>query len=303
MIPPSFEYETPSTIDEAIELLSRPRAQVLAGGQSLIPAMKVGTVTPRLLVDIRLLKGLDGITISGGMASIGALVTQRQLEDSEELAEAVPLIREAADVVADPTVRTRGTLCGSLAYCDPSGDWPAVALALDAAVRLVGPGGDRRIPVQDLIVDGFKTSMAPAEIITHTQVTYQGDRPGAAYLKHRHPASGYALVGVAAWISLDGNDRVEACRVAVTGAGRRPVRATRMEEALRGKEPQPEEIGAAARVAGDDIELRADIDADEVYRSRLVEVYARRAVILAAGRARTSRKPSQGPNKPPYGPI
>ena len=261
-------------------LAANPDAKVLAGGHSLIPAMKLRLALPGTLVDIGRIEELKGVSVNGG-ARIGALTTYVELEDSAELARAFPVIKETANIVGDPSVRSRGTLGGSLAHSDPAADFTAVMLALGASVSVTGPNGNREISTDDLFVDLLTTSLEPDEILTSISI------PGlngakAAYEKHAHPASGYAVVGVAALIKVDGGN-ISSARVAVTGATSKAMRATAAEQALVGKPANAETIAVAAAKAAEGLELNGDVYASAEYRGQLIKVLARRAISRAAG--------------------
>jgi aerobic carbon-monoxide dehydrogenase medium subunit len=279
--PSQFEYERPSTVQEAVAILAgNPEAKVLAGGHSLIPAMKLRLAMPGTLVDIGRIGDLKGITVNGG-ARIGAMTTYVELEDSTELTSAFPIIKETVNIVGDPAVRSRGTLGGSLAHSDPAADFTAVMLALGASVSVTGPNGDREINADDLFVDLLTTSLEPEEILT--AITIPGlNGAGAAYEKHAHPASGYAVAGVAAVIKVDGGT-ISSARIAVTGATSKATRASAAEAALVGKPANAETIAAAAALAADGLELNGDVYASAEYRAQLLKVLARRAVTRAAG--------------------
>jgi aerobic carbon-monoxide dehydrogenase medium subunit len=279
--PSQFEYERPSTVQEAVAILAgNPEAKVLAGGHSLIPAMKLRLAMPGTLVDIGRIGDLKGITVNGG-ARIGAMTTYVELEDSTELTSAFPIIKETVNIVGDPAVRSRGTLGGSLAHSDPAADFTAVMLALGASVSVTGPNGDREINADDLFVDLLTTSLEPEEILT--AITIPGlNGAGAAYEKHAHPASGYAVAGVAAVIKVDGGT-ISSARIAVTGATSKATRASAVEAALVGKPANAETIAAAAALAADGLELNGDVYASAEYRAQLLKVLARRAVTRAAG--------------------
>jgi carbon-monoxide dehydrogenase medium subunit len=279
--PGQFEYQRPSSVQEAVSLLAgNPDAKLLAGGHSLIPAMKLRLAMPSTLVDIGRIAELKGISVNGG-ATIGAMTTYDELQDSAELASAFPVIKETVNVVGDPAVRARGTLGGSLAHSDPAADFTAVMLALGASVTATGPNGERAISADDLFVDLLTTSLEPEEILT--SITVPGlNGAGAAYEKHAHPASGYAVVGVAAVIKVD-NGTISSARVAVTGATSMATRATATEEALVGKPANAETIAAAAAKATEGLELNGDVYASAEYRGQLVKVLAKRAITRAAG--------------------
>jgi carbon-monoxide dehydrogenase medium subunit len=279
--PSQFEYQKPGSVQEAVALLANPDAKVLAGGHSLIPAMKLRLANPGTIVDINGISGLKGISVSGG-ATIGALTTYKELLSSADLKGPFPIIAQTANIVGDPAVRNRGTLGGSLAHSDPAADFTAVMLALGASVKAVGPGGERTIGIDDLFVDLFTSSLEADEILTSISIPADAAGAGQAYEKHAHPASGYAVVGVAAVLKVSGGT-IQSARVAVTGAISKATRATETEQALVGKAATAENIAAAAALATNGLELNGDTYASAEYRGHLVKVLAKRAISKAAG--------------------
>jgi aerobic carbon-monoxide dehydrogenase medium subunit len=279
MIPPPFDYVVPSTLEEALAALGeRPDARPLAGGQSLIPLLKTRGAGPDTLVDIARIPQLRGIVVEEGTVTIGPLTTHREIEDSSELYRILPIMRETADVLADPPVRSRGTFGGSLAFADPSGDWPAVALALDVRIEATGPRGTRTIEIEDFFTGQMETALQQGELITRIDIPIPPAGTGMAYRKLRHPASGYALVGVASVLEMDDGGTCTRCRIAVTGAGPRAVRVTTTESALEGHTLTPETIAVAASHAADGMTFLSDIYAGEEYRAHLVRTHVERAV-------------------------
>ena len=286
MFPNQFEYHRPGSIEEVVQHLQQmPDAKILAGGHSLLPAMKLRLAAPTALIDINRIEGLRGVNVNGG-TRIGAMTTYQQLIDSAELRERLPIIPETAYHVGDPQVQARGTLGGALAHADPAADMTAVFLALGGQVTAVGASGERTIAADDLFVDLLTTSLAPDEIITEIAIPTPAPRTGMAYEKHRHPASGYAVVGVAAVVSLGDDDTCRAARVAVTGATTKATRAAATEQALVGQALTADTIVRASQSAPDGLELNGDLYASEEYRRHLVSVYARRALERAAAQAR-----------------
>lgn len=282
MYPSQFDYQRPGSVKEAVAILAAdPDAKVIAGGHSLLPAMKLRLAMPSTLVDIARISGLAGISVSGGAATIGAMTTYADIEASRELASAFPVIAETVRIVGDPSVRSRGTLGGSLAHSDPAADFTAVMLALGASVSVTGSSGDRTISTDDLFVDLLTTSLAADEILTSISIPAQNGAK-AAYEKHAHPASGYAVVGVAAAIKVDGGT-IASARVAVTGATSKATRATAFENALVGKPATADAIAQAAASAADGLELNGDVYASAEYRAQLIKVLGKRAVSRAAG--------------------
>ena len=286
MFPSEFEYHQAHSVQDAIEQLGKhPDAKLLAGGHSLLPMMKLRLAQPALLIDIGRIAGLNAIKADNGSISIGALATHYQIESSDLLKKSCPILPDAEYHVADIQVRNRGTIGGNLAHADPASDLPAVALALGAELRVTGPGGQRTITADNFFVDVLTTALNPQEILTEVRVPALKSGQGAAYAKHPHPASHYAVVGVAAIVTRDAAGNCTACRVAVTGAGPKAVRASATEAALTGKALTADNIAAAASHAADGIDCLSDSYASAAYRAHLVTVYAKRAIAQAADRA------------------
>jgi carbon-monoxide dehydrogenase medium subunit len=287
MIPGEFDYVKAGSVQEAIGLLQQhgDDAKVLAGGHSLIPMLKLRLANPGVLVDISGIGELKGVTSGGGKVTIGALTTHAEIEHNSDLKGSLPIMAEAATVIGDPMVRNRGTFGGSLAHADPAGDWPAVALALGAQLNVTGPDGDRTIAVDDFFVDLLTSDLQPGELLTSIDLPVSSGKTGMSYQKFSHPASGYAVVGAAAVVTLDAAGNCASARIAVTGAGPKAVRLTGMEDALVGKAITEESAAAAAAGATDGMDLLGDIYASEEYRAHLTKVFAKRAVIAAAGNA------------------
>lgn len=284
MFPTRFGYHRPESVDDAIKLLQdNPGAKILAGGHSLIPAMKLRLAVPDALIDLNHIDALRGISTNGDI-TIGAMTTYDQLAGAAEL-QPWSLIGEAARLVGDPQVQNRGTLGGSLAHSDPASDYTAIMLALGAKLTAIGPNGKRSIDIDDFFVDLFTTTLQEDELLTEIQVAAPSGTVGTAYEKQRHPASGYAVVGIAAVLHMDGDTCREA-RIAVTGATTKATRATGAEDALKGKEVNDETIDATAQVAGEGLELNGDAYASEAYRRHLVGVLTRRALVHAREDAR-----------------
>jgi carbon-monoxide dehydrogenase medium subunit len=274
-------------VAEAINLLQQhgDEAKILAGGHSLLPAMKLRLAQPGVLVDIGKIAELKGVTVNGGV-SIGALTTYRMLEESAELRAACPVIVDTVAVIGDAQVRNRGTLGGSLAHADPAADMPAVILALGGTLSAQGPNGSRDIGADDMFTEMMTTALEPNEVLTKISVPSIGKGEGAGYAKLVQPASRYAIVGVAAYVKLDGGN-VTAARIAVTGAGPKPTRQSAAEAALVGSNGDEAAIAAASAKAGDDMDYLGDIHASEEYRRAMVKVYTRRALRKALERARS----------------
>jgi len=288
MYPASFEYHTPTTLAEAIALLGRygDEAKVISGSQSLIPLMKLRLAQPAHVVDLRKVDGLTGVREVQGAIQIGALTTHAALAKSELLRAKLPMAAEAAGQIGDAQVRNLGTVGGSLAHADPSADWPAVLTALDASVVVAGPQGERTLKVEQLILGPLTTALEPGEILTQVRVALPPARTAGAYEKLPHPASRFAVVGVAAEISLDARNTVQWSRIAITGLGSKVTRATGVERALHGKAADPAAIKSAAARAAEGLELRADLSGSAAYKAQLAAVYTERAALRAVSRAR-----------------
>ena len=286
MFPAKFAYAAPGSLDEAVKLLADPDAKILAGGHSLLPLMKLRLAQPKLLVDIGRIPGLSYVRSEDGHLAIGAMTTYRELQHSADVERHTPVLAEAAHEVGDPQVRAKGTLAGALAHADPAGDLPAVALALGGSIRAVGPDGERDIDLDGFFVDMLTTQLQEREIIREVRLKAQPAGTGGAYLKFDQPASHYALTGVCALISLDGNN-IASARIGVTGVGPKAYRAMAVEQALVGKPADEETVKAAVQTVADGIDVQGDIHASPDYRAHLARVYTRRAVLLAAERARS----------------
>jgi carbon-monoxide dehydrogenase medium subunit len=290
MYPAPFEYVCAASLDEAVRFLNERQedAKVLAGGQSLIPLLKLRLAAPQVVLDIGRLKELKGLRERDGRIEIGSLVRHVELETSELLARACPLLPETAAEVGDPQVRNRGTFGGSLAHADPSGDFPAAALALDAKLTAVSVRGSRVIDAKDFFVDLMTTALRPDEILTSIEVPKLGARSGSAYAKMHQPASGFAIVGVASILMLDAKGRVEDARVGITGVCAVPYRARAAEESLRGRVPDVRAIAeaASAAVPAEGAEVLSDLHASAEYRRELTAIFTRRSLERAAARAR-----------------
>lgn len=291
MIPSQFDYYAPATVPEALQLLQEhgDEAKVLAGGHSLVPLMRLRLAQPSVLVDINRIAELRGIGRTNGTVTIGATTTHAAIEHARELRQLLPILPAAATVIGDPMVRNRGTFGGSLAHADPAGDWPAVALALHAQMYVAGPGGERTVPADEFFVDLLTSAVEPGELLTRITIPVPAGKVGMSYQKFGHPASGYAVTGVAAVLTLDEAGACQECSVAITGAGTKATRATETESALRGQALDEATIARAAEQAGAGIEFLGDIYASEEYRQQLVRVYARRALSAALQAAKQGR--------------
>ncbi len=281
-----FDYHAPSSVEEALNLLSsNDDAKILAGGHSLIPMMKTGLAAPETLIDLGRVGGLSYVNESDGSLFIGAMTTYQELATSDAVASNAAVLGEAAASVADPQVRNMGTIGGSLAHADPAGDLPAVAVALNAELVATSGSGERVISADDFFVDLFTTALEPDEILTEIRIPALGSNTGAAYAKMANKASHYAIVGVAAVVSVDGSGNCTSARIGVTGAGASASRAEESESRLVGSSLDDAAIFSAAGHAADGIELNEDIHASAEYREHLTKVFALRAIRSAVERA------------------
>jgi carbon-monoxide dehydrogenase medium subunit len=279
MIPSGFDYVVAGSVDEAIQALADggEEAKLLAGGHSLIPLMKMRLAAPSLLIDLRKVEGLAGVTRSNGSFSIGPMTNHATLQSSGELG----VIARAASTIADQQVRNRGTIGGSLAHGDPASDLPAVMLAHEATLSVKGPGGERQIAAADLFEDYLTTSLAPDEVITSITVPAM-DGYGFGYEKFNRRAEDWAMVGVCALVKAEGGT-VSDVRVGLTHMSSVPLRATAVEDALRGQSLSAESIAAAAEQAGEGTSPPVDLNATADYKKHLARVLTRRALTEAAG--------------------
>jgi carbon-monoxide dehydrogenase medium subunit len=287
MIPAPFDYIVPETLDEAVRALADhgEEAKLLAGGHSLLPLMKLRLANPKLLIDLRKIPGLGGISEHENEIVIGALTTHYRIESSELVKKRCPLLSQTARVIGDVQVRNRGTIGGSLTHADPAADWPAAILALAGELKMSGPRGERRLAAEEFFLDALATAIAPTEILTEIRVPAFSRRCGSAYLKMAQQASGFALVGIAAWLRLDKNSRVEDIGVAVTGLNPKPFRAHTVEAPLRGNKLSAKLIEESASQVAQGADPLEDIHASAHFRAHLARLYTYRAIQAAAKRA------------------
>ena len=287
MYPAQFDYHTPGTVREALDLLGRYKddAKLLAGGHSLLPAMKFRLAQPKHLVDLRKVPGLVGIKEESGMLVIGALTTHYAIESSPIVKSKCPVLAATAGMIGDPMVRNMGTIGGSLAHADPAADYPATIIACGAEMVAQGPKGNRTIKADDFFKGLLTTALAADEILTEVRVPVCGPKVGCAYLKFPHPASRFAVVGVAAVLTVDGG-KVTKAGVGITGAGSKAVRAKGVEAGLTGKALDAATIQAAADKAPDGVDVQADLQGSEEYKRHLLKVFARRSIEAAAAAAK-----------------
>jgi carbon-monoxide dehydrogenase medium subunit len=282
MYPAQFDYHTPGSIKEALDLLGKHKddAKLLAGGHSLLPAMKFRLARPAHVVDLRKIPGLSGIKEDGGTLVIGAMTTHYAVESSAAVKSKCGVLAQTAALIGDPMVRNMGTIGGSLAHADPAADYPATAIAVGAELVAEGPKGKRTIKVDDFFKGLMTTAVGADEILTEVRVPALAANQSAAYMKFPHPASRFAVVGVAAVLTIDGGKCTKAS-VGVTGAGTHAVRARGVEAALAGKTLDAASIAAAADKAADGVDVQADLQGSVDYKRHLLKVFAKRAIEAA----------------------
>jgi carbon-monoxide dehydrogenase medium subunit len=282
MLPSRFEYHRPATLDEALGLLAQygEDAKVLAGGQSLIPMMKLRFASPGRLIDVNRIPGLDGIEERDGMLRIGALVRHKQLAASQVVSARFPTIASAAPQIADPIVRNLGTIGGSLSHADPSGDLGSVMLALGASVVLKSSTGEREVPIGEFLVDTFQTSIAPSEMLTEVHVPSPGARAGGSYLKLERKVGDYATVAAAVYLEL-ANGTIGKAGIALTSVGLTNIKATAAESSLAGATPGDAAFAEAGRLAAEASNPVGDVRGTENYKRHMVDVYVRRGLAAA----------------------
>lgn len=283
MIPAAFDYVRADSLAQAIDFLERDpeTTKLVAGGHTLIPTLKLRLAAPALLVDIRGVEELKGIRIGQNGIRIGALTTHTELLASEPLHKELPLFRRAANVIADPQVRNRGTIGGSLANADPAADWPAVVIALNAELEIAHVGGFRRVAARDFFVDIFTTALEPNELLAGIHFTRPAAGTRFAYRKIRHPASGYAVVGVAATARLQG-DVVTDASIGITGVASHALSGDAAAKFLIGKRLSFETAAEAARLLSEATECLSDRYAPAEYRTSLLATETRRALLALA---------------------
>jgi len=290
MIPGSFEYHVPQTLDEAVALLARlgEGAKILAGGQSLLPAMRFRLASPEVLVDINRLRDLSYVEERGDHLAIGALTREHQLEESPLVARSYPLLLDTARVVADPLVRNRATVGGNLAHADPANDHPATMLAYDATIVARDPAGTRTIPIDHFFVGLFENSLRPGEVLTEIRIPKPAPGSGGAYLKLERKVGDYAVAAVAVQLQLAGG-MLGGVRIGLTNVGPAPARAQNAEAALAGKAVTDDVVEAAGRAAAAECDPSADLRGDVDYKRDMVRVLTKRAVRRAIERAQGAR--------------
>jgi carbon-monoxide dehydrogenase medium subunit len=287
MIPSPFEYHAPATLDEALELLARhgDDAKILSGGQSLLPLMKLRLAAPAHIVDINRIPGLAFLERADGVLRVGALVREADLEESEIVRSALPILSDTARQIADPLVRNLATLCGNLAHGDPANDHPATMLALGAEVVATGRQGSRRIAVSGFCTGPFVTALRADEILTEIRIPLPPPRSGGVYLKVERKVGDYATAGVAVQLTLGPQGTCERIGIGLTNVGPTPIKAERAEAALRGRAPTADAIKEVARLVAEAAEPSADLRGSVEYKRDLVRVLTARALRKAVARA------------------
>jgi carbon-monoxide dehydrogenase medium subunit len=283
MIPVTFDYLKPSTVEDAVAALADAgdEARILAGGQSLLPMLRLRLAAPSLLVDVGGLSALRGARVDGESLVVGALTTHAEVAASPVVREDAPMLAAAAGLIGDRQVRHLGTVGGSLAHADPAGDLPAVLVALDGECVAAGPQGRRSIPAEQFFVDYFTTALDPAEVLVEVRLPRRPDW-GMHYEKFQRTAQAWATVGVAAAVRRENGSIAEA-RVALTSMGPRPVRASAVEAALVGADATAEALAGAAAHAAEGTRPASDLAGSAEYREHLARVLSRRALVAAAG--------------------
>src|SRR5215470_3230781 len=287
MIPRSFEYFSPRTLDEAVSLLQKlgPEAKILSGGQSLIPMMKLRLASPPFIIDINHIPGLNYISELDGYLRIGALARESDLEVSPAVTSRYPILVDTTSVIADPLVRNQATVCGNLAHGDPANDHPATMLALGASLVAFGPNGEREIPVENFFTGLFTTALQPDEILKEIKVPIPAPSSGGAYLKIKRKVGDYATAGVAVQITLNGAGVCQRAGIGLTNVGFVPLKAKGAEAFLTGKTLDDATIKRAAELAAGESQPIDDIRGSADYKRDLVRVLTVRALNRAIKRA------------------
>jgi len=281
--PASFEYSAPETLDEALGLLGQhgDEAKVLAGGQSLIPLLKLRFAQPSVLVDVNRIAGLDELAEEGGALRIGALVRHKTCERSELLRARYPLLADVASLVSDPIVRNLGTICGSIAHADPQGDWGSALIAARAEAVVRGATGERTVPLIEFFKGPFTPAIEPTEIVTEVRVPDPGPGSGGAYLKLERKVGDFATAAVGVQVSFE-NGKVGRAGIALTGVGPTNIQAVEAEQALVGKQLDDEAIRGAAELAAKAAQPQSDVRGSADYKRQVVRVFTERALRQSA---------------------
>ena len=287
MIPAQFDYHSPGSLEEALSLLEQlgDEAKILAGGHSLIPAMRFRLAMPENLVDINGVTDLDYIREADGWLAIGALTRESALEESQLVQDRYPLLADTAEVIADPLVRNLATVGGNLAHADPANDHPATMLAYGAEIAVQGPGGARTILIDEFFTGLFETSMAANEILTEIRIPEPGAGSGGAYLKVERKVGDYAISAAAVQLTMDG-DTCTGIRIGLTNVSPSPIRATEAEKVLTGQVLNEELIEVAGQAASDQSDPSPDLRGSVEYKRDLTRVVTKRAIAKAVERAK-----------------
>ena len=290
MLPAAFDYRAPASLNEALGILKQrgDEAKVMAGGQSLIPLLKLRFSRPELVVDIARIPNLNGIKRDDGHVAIGALARHVDIERSKDLAAVAPMLAEAAHWIADPLVRNRGTLVGSICHADPAGDWGSVVLAFGADIVATSESGQRVIHAQDFFKGPFTTSLNPDEVVTEVRIPVARGGAGGAYLKLERRVGDFATVAVGVQIEMDG-DKIARAGIGLTAVGPQNIKAVEAERHLHGKEPTDAVIAEAARLAAAAAEPKDDARGSAAYKKDVVRVFVQRGLKTAIGRAGEAR--------------
>jgi carbon-monoxide dehydrogenase medium subunit len=287
MIPGKFDYYAPSTLQEAVALLGRygSDAKVLAGGQSLIPAMRFRLTLPKVLVDINGVEGLEYVRESNGHLAIGSMAREVMLEESDLVHRKYSLLADASRLIADPIVRNRATVGGNLAHADPANDHPAIMLAYNADIVASGPNGNRTIPIDDFFTDLFENALTAEEILTEIRIPSPASNSGGAYLKMERKVGDYATSAVAVQLTMTG-DTCTVARIALTNVSPVPMRAKNAEQAIIGRVITDEVLDLASRAAAAECDPTADLRGSVEYKRDLTRVLTKRAIRRAIDRAK-----------------
>lgn len=280
MIPAKFDYKRAKTVEEAVQLLkdSDGEGTILAGGHSLLPLLKFRITEPGLLVDISKIEGLKGARIEEDRLVVGALTTHYDVSKDELILDKIPALAKAASVIGDLQIRNRGTIGGNLAHGDPVADYPAVAIALDASLKVVSEDGEEDIPLEGFVLGPLITSIPETGMVTEVSFELPPAHAKQTYVKFFHPATAYPVVGVAVIAGVDEKNEIDFIRVGITGVGDVAYRAEEVEDALEGQTPSAELIDEAAQLAAEDGDMGEDLFASEEYREHLTKVFVKRAL-------------------------
>ena len=288
MIAASFEYDAPSTLEEAIGLLKQhgDGAKILAGGHSLIPMMKLRFASPERVIDINGVPGLSYIKEDGGMLKIGAMTTESEVEHSDLLKKKFPIFGDVSKLIADPQVRNMGTIGGNLAHGDAANDHPALMLALRATVIATGQGGKRPIPIDEFFLGLFATALQQDEILTEIQIPVPAKGTGSAYHKLERKVGDYATAGAAVQLTINDKGICTDIGIGLTNVSATPMRASRSEQLILNNQVTEENISAAAQLAAEDCSPSADLRGSEEYKRAMVAVLLRRMIRKAVERTK-----------------